>query len=104
MMVFLGFVGLIVSTLAVVALACIAFFQCMDGDPRIGSAAGVGAILLMAGVFTLAARGDETALRQCLNAGRAWAITGSHIELRFNAATKTSMPTEVTDYGCVDRR
>lgn len=47
---------------------------------------------------------DETEYNKCLNSGRGWAITGSHIQHSFITSGKVMIPTTttVTEYGCVE--
>ena len=74
-----------------------------DDGPRYGAPLAVIAFLLLAGFLTLVAKQDDTAMQSCLRSGRAWAVTGEHTELIYNAALKMAVPQTVTDYGCVER-
>ena len=90
--------------LAIVVAGVGAMVMLSERGSRVGLPLAVLAFLLMAGFLTFISTQDDNAMNACLRSGRAWAIVGNHTELVFNAATKTSLPQQVTDYGCVDRR
>lgn len=75
-----------------------------DFGPAAGIACAFVGVLMFAGLMVFIGHQDDTAMNHCMDSGRAWAIVGHHTDLVFNAATKTSIPQDVTDYGCVERR
>lgn len=103
-----GFLGAFVAVIAMVLWlggVMLLGFRSMEAySLRSGLLNGVGAVVLFAAGMALVFGQSDGEMEQCLRAGRAWAIVGSHREMRFNAATKTSHMETVTDYGCVDRR
>jgi hypothetical protein len=87
--------------IAIVATFTVAIFNLFDyGSIVLGLGAAIACIALTAGGMAIVTRAEDTAMHQCMGAGRAWAVVGQHTE--WSAATKTTHT--VTDYGCVDRR
>lgn len=63
---------------------------------------GVVALLVVVPISFLVDRyGGPSSEQRCLEAGGGWAIVGHHTAMVYNAATKTTMPKRVTDYGCL---
>lgn len=100
---FFTIVGMLVWIIVTALLFIGAGVAFMDIGPATGTLAALAAVLSLAGIIYLAGSQSDTAMNRCMDSGRAWAIIGSHTELRYNAATKTSTPQRVTDYGCVER-
>jgi hypothetical protein len=103
-MMFLGAVFVILWIVAIVIAVVGTFILWDEVGPMAGLTSAAVAVLLLAGLLTFGAKSSDTAMNHCMDSGRAWAIVGHHTELVYNAATKTSIPQDVTDYGCVDRR
>lgn len=99
-MLFLVVCGFLLWILAVLGLSMVALDQCMDHSQIVGGIAAAGAFVLFAAGIMLVISGKSSDEQRCLDAGRAWMRTGSHVGMVM--VGKVLVPQRIPDYGCVD--